>query len=128
MYSAVVSDEDRLDRNQTRNVVRRSLEFAAPYRATVWKAIAYVTIVTLCTVAGPVLVLVATDYGLLDPNAKVLNLCVIAYLVVVGVSYIASRLQYLAINQAGEGFLRDLRVRSRWPSSTATRRECSWPA
>jgi ATP-binding cassette subfamily B protein len=111
VYSAVVSDEDRLDRNQTRNVVRRSLEFAAPYRATVWKAIAYVTIVTLCTVAGPVLVLVATDYGLLDPDAKVLNLCVIAYLVVVGVSYVASRLQYLAINQAGEGFLRDLRVR-----------------
>jgi ATP-binding cassette subfamily B protein len=111
VYSAVVSDEDRLDRNQTRNVVRRSLEFAAPYRATVWKAIAYVTIVTLCTVAGPVLVLVATDHGLLDPNAKVLNLCVIAYLVVVGVSYVASRLQYLAINQAGEGFLRDLRVR-----------------
>jgi ATP-binding cassette subfamily B protein len=111
VYSAVVSDEDRLDRNQTRNVVRRSLEFAAPYRTTVWKAVAYVTIVTLCTVAGPVLVLVATDHGLLDPNAKVLNLCVIAYVVVVGVSYIASRLQYLAINQAGEGFLRDLRVR-----------------
>ncbi|MEI6403136.1 MAG: ABC transporter ATP-binding protein [Actinomycetota bacterium] len=106
-----MSDEDRLDRNQTRNVVRRSLEFAAPYRATVWKAIAYVTAVTLCTVAGPVLVLVATDHGLLDKNAKVLNLCVIAYLVVVGISYVASRLQYLAINQAGEGFLRDLRVR-----------------
>ena len=111
MYSAVVSDEDRLDRDQTRNVMRRSLEFAAPYRTTVWKAVAYVTIVTLCTVAGPVLVLVATDHGLLDPNAKVLNLCVIAYLVVVAVSYVASRLQYLAINQAGEGFLRDLRVR-----------------
>jgi ATP-binding cassette subfamily B protein len=111
VYSAVVSDEDRLDRDQTRNVMRRSLEFAAPYRTTVWKAIAYVTAVTLCTVAGPVLVLVATDHGLLDKNAKVLNLCVIAHLVVVGVSYIASRLQYLAINQAGEGFLRDLRVR-----------------
>ncbi len=111
MYSAVVSDEDRLDRDQTRKVVRRSLEFAAPYRTTVWKAIAYVTAVTLCTVAGPVLVLVATDHGLLDKNAKVLNLCVIAYLVVVGISYVASRLQYLAINVAGEGFLRDLRVR-----------------
>ncbi len=111
MYSAVVSDEDRLDRDQTRKVVRRSLEFAAPYRRTVWKAIAYVTAVTLCTVAGPVLVLVATDHGLLDKNAKVLNLCVIAYLVVVGISYVASRLQYLAINVAGEGFLRDLRVR-----------------
>ncbi|MBU6317895.1 MAG: hypothetical protein KGR47_15380, partial [Acidobacteria bacterium] len=84
-----MSDEDRLDRDQTRNVVRRSLEFAAPYRRTVWKAIAYVTAVTLCTVAGPVLVLVATDHGLLDKNAKVLNLCFIAYLVVVGISYVA---------------------------------------
>ena len=111
MWAAAVSDEDRLDRDQARNVVRRSLEFAEPYRATVWRAIAYVTIVTLCTVAGPVLVLIATDHGLAKHNVRVLNLCVIAYVVIVIISYVASRLQYLAINTAGEGFLRDLRVR-----------------
>ena len=111
MWAAAVSDEDRLDREQARNVVRRSLEFAEPYRATVWRAIAYVTIVTLCTVAGPVLVLIATDHGLAKHNVRVLNLCVIAYVVIVIISYVASRLQYLAINTAGEGFLRDLRVR-----------------
>jgi ATP-binding cassette subfamily B protein len=91
--------------------MRRSLEFAAPYRRTIWKAMAYVTLVTLCTVAGPLLVLVATDSGLLGRDAAVLNACVAAYVAVVGISYVAARKQYLAINTAGEGFLRDLRVR-----------------
>lgn len=110
MWATSVTEET-IDRDQARNVVRRSLEFAAPYRRTIWKAMAYVTLVTLCTVAGPLLVLVATDHGLRDRNAAVLNACVAAYVVVVGISYVASRKQYLAINTAGEGFLRDLRVR-----------------
>ena len=106
-----VTTEETIDRDQARNVVRRSLEFAAPYRRSIWKAVAYVTLVTLCTVAGPLLVLVATDSGLLGRNAAVLNACVAAYVAVVGISYVAARQQYLAINTAGEGFLRDLRVR-----------------
>jgi ATP-binding cassette subfamily B protein len=110
MWATAVTEET-IDRDQARNVMRRSLEFAAPYRRTIWKAMAYVTLVTLCTVAGPLLVLVATDSGLLGRNAAVLNACVAAYVVVVGISYVAARKQYLAINTAGEGFLRDLRVR-----------------
>ncbi len=106
-----VTTEETIDRDQARNVVRRSLEFAAPYRRSIWKAVAYVTLVTLCTVAGPLLVLVATDSGLLGRDAGVLNACVAAYVAVVGISYVAARQQYLAINTAGEGFLRDLRVR-----------------
>jgi ATP-binding cassette subfamily B protein len=110
MWASAVTEET-IDRDQARNVMRRSLEFAAPYRRTIWKAMAYVTLVTLCTVAGPLLVLVATDSGLLGRDAAVLNACVAAYVAVVGVSYVAARKQYLAINTAGEGFLRDLRVR-----------------
>ena len=110
MWASAVTEET-IDRDQARNVMRRSLEFAAPYRRTIWKAMAYVTLVTLCTVAGPLLVLVATDSGLLGRNAAVLNACVAAYVAVVGISYVAARKQYLAINTAGEGFLRDLRVR-----------------
>ncbi len=110
MWASAVTEET-IDRDQARNVMRRSLEFAAPYRRTIWKAMAYVTLVTLCTVAGPLLVLVATDHGLGDRNAAVLNACVAAYVLVVGISYVAARKQYLAINTAGEGFLRDLRVR-----------------
>jgi ATP-binding cassette subfamily B protein len=110
MWASAVTEET-IDRDQARNVMRRSLEFAAPYRRTIWKAMAYVTLVTLCTVAGPLLVLVATDSGLLGRDAAVLNACVAAYVAVVGISYVAARKQYLAINTAGEGFLRDLRVR-----------------
>lgn len=109
--AAAVSDEDRLDRAETGRVLRRSMEFAEPYRRWVWLAVAFVTMSTVCTVAGPLLVKFATDRGLLQRNAAALNAAIIAYCVVVAINYVVGRQQYLAINTAGEGFLRDLRVR-----------------
>jgi ATP-binding cassette, subfamily B, bacterial len=106
-----VSDDDKLDRTQTRLVLGRSLEFAAPYRRIIWKAMAFVVASTLCTVAGPLIVRVATDHGINESNVAVLNMCVASYVLVVAINYVVSRQQFLAINQAGEGFLRDLRVR-----------------
>jgi ATP-binding cassette, subfamily B, bacterial len=112
MWAAgAVSDEDKLDRDQTRTVLRRSLEFAQPYRRRIWAAIAFVVVSTLCTIAGPILVAVATDRGIKTGNASVLNTCVAIYVVVVALNYVVGRQQYFAINAAGEGFLRDLRVR-----------------
>jgi ATP-binding cassette, subfamily B, bacterial len=92
-------------------VLGRSLEFAAPYRRIIWKAMAFVVASTLCTVAGPLIVRVATDHGINESNVAVLNMCVASYVLVVAINYVVSRQQFLAINQAGEGFLRDLRVR-----------------
>jgi ATP-binding cassette subfamily B protein len=109
--SGAVSDEDKLDRTETVVVLRRSLEFARPYRHSIVVALGFVTAATLCTVAGPIIVRIATDSGLDAGNATVLNVCVAAYLAVVAINYIVGRQQYLAINMAGEGFLRDLRVR-----------------
>lgn len=109
--ASAISDEDRLDRAETGRVLRRSLEFAAPYRRDVWLAVLFVTISTCCTVAGPLLVKFATDRGIADRSLVALNSAVIAYCVVVVVNYLVGRQQYLAINRAGEGFLRDLRVR-----------------
>ncbi len=106
-----VSDEDRLDRSETGKVLRRSLEFAQPYRRYITLALTYVTATTMCTVAGPLIVAFAIDNGLSKGSASALNGAVIVYCVVVGVNYLAGRQQYLAINTAGEGFLRDLRVR-----------------
>jgi len=106
-----VSDEDRLDRAETGKVLRRSVEFVEPYRRWVWLAVVFVTLSTLCTVAGPLLVKFAIDRGLSKGSATALNAAVIAYCVVVAINYIVGRQQYLAINTAGEGFLRDLRVR-----------------
>jgi ATP-binding cassette subfamily B protein len=109
--AGAVSDADKLDRAQTRVVLRRSVEFAQPYRRDVWRAVLFVTLSTMCTVAGPVLVLVATERGIEQDRRDVLTACVVAYVAVVAINYVVGRQQYLAINVAGEGFLRDLRVR-----------------
>ncbi|MFN8020428.1 MAG: ABC transporter ATP-binding protein [Acidimicrobiales bacterium] len=112
MYVAsAMRDEDRLDRAETGRVLRRSVEFAEPYKRYIWSALAFVTITTICTVAGPLLVKFATDHGINRGSASALNAAIVAYVVVVAINYLAGRQQYLAINNAGEGFLRDLRVR-----------------
>lgn len=110
MYARALSDEDRLDRDETSKVLRRSLEFAAPYRRTLWLAVAMIAASTVCTLAGPVLVKFGLDHGIARKSADALNVAVISYVVVVVVGYVVGREQYIAINRAGEGFLRDLRV------------------
>ena len=108
--SGAISDEDKLDRAETGRVLRRSLQFAQPYRRTIWWAIALVCASTVCTLAGPVFVKFGLDHGIGQGSSRALNLAVVGYIVIVVVGYFVGRLQYLAINRAGEGFLRDLRV------------------
>jgi ATP-binding cassette subfamily B protein len=69
-----------------------------------------VSAATLCTVLGPVLVKYGLDHGIAKHSTGALNIAVVAYLGIVVVGYIVGRLQYLFINRAGEGFLRELRV------------------
>jgi ATP-binding cassette, subfamily B, bacterial len=108
--SGAVSDEDRLDRAETGRVLRRSLQFAQPYKRTIYWAIGLVCASTAAVVAGPVFVKFGLDHGIRDSSARALNIAVIGYLATVIIGYVVGRLQYLAINRAGEGFLRDLRV------------------
>jgi len=110
MWAAGVSDEDRLDRTETGRVLRRSAQFARPYQRTILWAISLVAISTACTVAGPVFVKWGLEHGIAEKDRGLLNLAVGGYLLAVVLGYVVSRLQYLAINRAGEGFLRDLRV------------------
>lgn len=105
-----LSNEDRLGRAQTTTVLRRSFAVARPYHATIYLALAYVVGTTLAALAGPTIVRYAIDHGIADRDHGALQKSVIAYLVVVVVGYVIARKQYLAINRAGEGFLRDLRV------------------
>ena len=91
-------------------MLRRSLQFALPFRRTIWLAMALVCVSTACTVAGPVFVKFGLDHGIGGMNTSALNIAVAAYMGTVVVGYVVGRLQYLAINRAGEGFLRDLRV------------------
>ena len=106
-----IEEDQKLDRSQTRVVLIRSIKMAGEFRRTAALAMVYVVITVLCTLAGPVLVRHGIDAGIRGKNAHALDLTVIAYLVVVAIAYIIGRLQYVALNSAGEGFLRLLRIK-----------------
>jgi ATP-binding cassette subfamily B protein len=106
-----IDEDQKLDRSQTRVVLIRSIKMAGEFRRTAALAMVYVIITVLCTLAGPVLVRHGIDAGIKGKDARALNITVIAYLVVVAIAYIIGRLQYVALNSAGEGFLRLLRIK-----------------
>ncbi|MEY3618008.1 MAG: hypothetical protein RL726_706 [Actinomycetota bacterium] len=107
---AATSDEDRLDRVQTLRTLRRSYDMARPQRRILQSALALVFVSTLVTLAGPLLLRYAIDHGIKDGNGRVLNWLIVVYLAITAFGYVVGRLQYLAINRAGEGFLRSLRL------------------
>jgi ATP-binding cassette subfamily B protein len=107
---AATSDEDRLDRVQTLRTLRRSYDMARPQRRILHSALALVLVSTLVTLAGPLLLRYAIDHGIKDGNGRVLDWLIVVYLAITAFGYVVGRLQYLAINRAGEGFLRSLRL------------------
>ena len=106
-----VTDDDKLDRETAKKVIRRSWQFARPYRRTTQAALVLVTFWTATSLAGPVIVKYGIDEGLVKKNGHALNMAVAAYVVTTIAAYFIARLQFVYINRAGEGFLRDLRVR-----------------
>ncbi|HEY5875183.1 MAG TPA: ABC transporter ATP-binding protein [Ilumatobacteraceae bacterium] len=106
-----VSEEDRLDREGARRVLRRTVRLAAPYRRTIALALALVVLSTLVTLAGPMLVKIGIDEGIRAGNRRALDAAVIAYIVVIALGWVFSQAQIRAVSRAGEGFLRDLRIR-----------------
>lgn len=108
--ASAVTEEDRLDRGETRRVLRRALSVASPHRRYLRRAITFVVIGTLVTLAGPTIVRFGIDHGINADRPDLLNAAVVAYLIVVAIGYLAGRRQFLEVNRAGEGFLRDLRI------------------
>ncbi len=106
-----VSEEDRLDRDGARRVLRRTIRLAAPYRRTILLALSLVVLSTLVTLAGPTLVKIGIDEGIRAGNQQALNAAVLAYVVVTVLGWGFSQAQIRAVSRAGEGFLRDLRIR-----------------
>lgn len=106
-----VTEEDRLDGEQTKKVLRRAARMATPFRGTMMTALLFSTIATLGMLLGPLIVRYGIDDGIDPGDRGILRNAVIAYLVVVAMSYLASRQQFVFINRAGEGFLRALRIR-----------------
>jgi len=107
---AAISEEDRLDRVQTLRTLRRSYDLARPQRRILHSALTLVLVSTLVTLAGPLLLRYAIDHGIKDGNGRVLNWLIVVYLGITAFGYVVGRMQYLAINRAGEGFLRTLRL------------------
>ena len=106
-----VEDDDKLNRSQTRVVLMRSIRMAGEFRRQAMWAMILVTISTICTLAGPVLVRHGIDAGIKAKDERALNFTVVAYLVVTAIAYVVGRAQYVSLNSAGEGFLRILRVK-----------------
>ncbi len=107
-----VTEDDKLDKDQTRAVLRRAIRMAAPFRRTILAALGFVLLSTLGLLLGPVIVGYGIDNGIVANDRGVLRNAVIAYVAVVVVGYVAGRQQYIFVNRAGEGFLQSLRVRT----------------
>ncbi|MFN0030055.1 MAG: ABC transporter ATP-binding protein [Acidimicrobiales bacterium] len=106
-----VSEEDRLDPETAKAVLRRALGMARPFRATIAGALGFTALTTLGLVLGPVIVRYGVDHGIARSDGGVLRNAVGVYVAVVVVAYLSSRQQYVFVNRAGEGFLRALRLR-----------------
>ena len=107
-----VTDDDKLDKEATRQVLRRAIGMARPFRRTIFAALGFVLMSTLGLLLGPVIVRYGIDSGIDMQDTTTLRNAVFAYIVVVALAYLAARQQYIFINRAGEGFLRALRVRT----------------
>ena len=106
-----VDPNDRLTRDDASQVLRRAARLARPYRRTTLAAVAFVAMATSTTIAGPLLVRFGIDTGIRTSDRSALGIAVAGFGLVVVLAYIGSRRQYVLINRAGEGFLRELRLR-----------------
>ena len=111
MPMSAVDEDDKLDRSQARQVIRRLGKMIGPYRRDFRRAIVLLVIYTLGTLAGPYLVKLAIDRGISESNTAFLNAMVVAYIVVALIVFACNRTQVLLVSRVGEGVLRDMRER-----------------
>jgi ATP-binding cassette subfamily B protein len=106
-----VTEEDRLDRDEARRVVRRTVRMLKPQRRRVAVAMLTVILWTGTVLAGPYLVKFGIDKGITARDPGKLNLAVALYFVVAILAYVSYRQQIRLISLVGEDFLRSLRIR-----------------
>ena len=106
-----VSEDDRLDSGEARQVLRRTARMLRPQRRRVAGAVAMVVVWTATVLAGPYLVKFGIDQGITDRHVGKLNLAIAGYVVVAILAYLTNRMQITLISRVGEEFLRRLRVR-----------------
>ncbi|MDW3214242.1 MAG: ABC transporter ATP-binding protein [Ilumatobacteraceae bacterium] len=112
MWAAhAVSEDDKLDRAQTKQVIRRAARLAKPQRKLALAALGFVAISTSTTLIGPLLLRYGIDSGIRADDRGALNLAIGIYIAVAIIAFLGGRQQFVFVNRAGEGFLRALRLR-----------------
>jgi ATP-binding cassette subfamily B protein len=106
-----ITDEDKLDADEAKKVLRRAARLALPFKRTVIGALGFTALSTLGVVLGPVILRWGIDHGITPGDSTVLRNAVIVFVAITAIAYVAARQQFILINKAGEGFLRALRVR-----------------
>jgi ATP-binding cassette subfamily B protein len=109
--SGGVDDEDKLDLDRAKHVLRRCGAMLRPYRRQVVAAAVMVILWTATVLAGPFFVRYGIDHGIKPRDAGALDIAVVGYVLVAAAAYVVYRLQVLLISRVGESFLRDLRIR-----------------
>lgn len=108
---AGVDEDDRLDRDAAKTILRRTYRMLRPHRRRMVVAGILAALFTMGTLAGPLLVRTGIDDGIKVGDRSVINQVVVAYVVVAVLSYFVYRAQVVSISRIGEDFLKDLRLR-----------------
>ena len=106
-----IDEEDKLDADEAKKVLRRAGRMALPFKKTIAGALAFTALSTLGVVLGPVILRWGIDKGIEPGDKVVLRNAVLVFVGLTLMAYLSARQQFILINRAGEGFLRALRVR-----------------
>jgi len=102
--------EERLDREEATQLLRRLRRMLRPYRRSIALAIGVLTVQTACILAGPLLVRRGIDKGIKAGDGAVLNQSALIYVGVALLALVLGRISIMVVARVGEAFLRDLRV------------------
>lgn len=111
MFQSSVDPDAALDAEQAKWVMRRAAAMLRPYRRDVVLACVLIVLWTLSTLSGPYLVKYGIDQGLTKQDGAALARAVVGYVLVAALSYGVYRWLITVLSRAGEGYLRDLRVK-----------------
>ena len=81
-----ISDEDKLDAEEAKKVLRRTARMARPFRKTIFGALTFTALSTLGVVLGPVILGWGIDNGITPGDSEVLRNAVIFYLSLIHIS------------------------------------------
>jgi ATP-binding cassette subfamily B protein len=118
--SSAMSDEDRLDREAAKQVMRRALGFLRPYRGEVIVGVLVMAAATACLVAPPLVFANVVDHitaalkhrGPHHAASAYVDRMAVVLVVLAVAAWVLSRAQIIIVTRVGERFLRDLRRRS----------------